>query len=473
MVSGAHASAAAGPRVAPNGSLRPWGRRPAIVQFDEPGWTPALVCILLYLFVVHSYRLPLGSTAIGVGLVAFALETRPPRAPGFLLWFGAFLLWSLATMGLGWSPLDSWDRWLDFGKLWLISFLVYNAAQSEKQWRIVLVGWLGMFALFPFRGTAFNYLAGISHMGRYAWNFTFQNPNDLAAISLLMLALCMAFVRTPRPAWLRWSARVGAASMPLLIILTGSRGGLLAMGVFFAVLLAFSKRKMGTIALTALAFAIAFPLMPANIKDRFLNMKFLQDTETIGQADSSAEQRFTILKVAYAVAQDHPLFGVGMGNYRLANERYAAARPEWKIAEGRRDAHNTFLTIASETGVPGLLLMSAAALALFLSLWGAMREGKVLAMHLEDPELVDALLHRPPALMAGAVAFLVACIFGSYFYIIFPFLFAVSAHGVTQTTILRARSMAGMTLGAAASDATAVGTAAPRNVAQRTPLPVR
>lgn len=428
------------PGTAAQAGRRPAGSRPFVRRLSQPGWTPALVCILVYLFVVHSYRLPLGSTAIGVGLVALALEARPPRIPSFLLWWGAFLLWALLTMSAGISPAASWERWLDFGKLWLIAFLVANAARSEKQWRIVIVGWLAMFALFPFRGTTVNYLSGISHMGRYAWNFAFANPNDLASIALLMLALCVAFVKTPNPTWVRWSARLGAASLPLLIVVTGSRGGLLAMAVFFAVLLAFSKRKLGTVTLGLIAFVIAFPLMPANIKQRFLNMRFLQDTETIGLADSSAEQRYRILQVAKEVAGDHPMFGVGLGNYPMANELYAAGRPEWAIAQGRRDSHNTYLTIASETGISGLLFMAAAAASLLISLVSAQRRGRKLSAFVADRELEDALVNRPPAFIAGTISFLVACIFGSYFYLIFPFLFAVTVQGVMHTSILRAEN---------------------------------
>ena len=411
------------------------------VASEEAGWTPALVAILVYLFVVHSYRLPLGTAAIGVGLVALLLEARALRIPPFLWWFGGYLLWALGTMSLGIAPERSWERWQDFGKMWLIAFLVANAPRSEKQWRIVLVGWLAMFALFPFRGTVMNYLQGITHAGRYGWNFAFQNPNDLAAITLLVLSLSVAFMRTPRTAWVRWCARVGALTLPLLILLTGSRGGLLALGVFAAVLLAFSRKRMGTVVLVGMAGLVALPLLPNSIKSRFTGMKFLSSTETLRQADSSAEQRFVILQVAAAVARDNPLFGVGIGNYPLANGEYAQRRPEWSFARGNRDSHNTYLTLAAENGLIGLGLMAAGALGLLRFLLRASREGRRLAPSCPDPSLREALLNRPPAFIAGTVAFLVAGMFGSLFYIIFPFLFVVCAYGVTDTLLRQARAL--------------------------------
>lgn len=420
-------------------------RRPTTARLrslGEPGWTVALVAILVYLFVIHNFQINIGAAAIVVGLVALVLEGRPLRVPSFLAWFGAFLGWAAITLPLSWDPGHSYEQLIDFGKIWLIAFLIANAARSEKQWRIVMVGWLAMFALFPFRGTAINFALGIAHAGRYAWNFTFQNPNDLAAISLLIFALCIAFVRTPRPAWVRWSARLGAASMPLLILVTGSRGALVALAVFAMVMLAFSRRRLATSAVLVALSIASYPFLPENIKARFVGMKFLTSAETVGMADSSAEQRLAILQVASAVAKDHMLTGVGIGNYPSANFRYAASRPEWWRAQGYKDSHNSYLTIAAETGLPGLLLMGAAVISAVMSLLRAIREGRRLAPACSDPVLREALINRPPVLLAGLAAFLMAGVFGSLLYFTYPYLFAVVAQGVTRSSLERAHALA-------------------------------
>ena len=49
--------------------------------------------------------------------------------------------------------------------------------------------------------------------------------------------------------------------------------------------------------------------------------------------------------------RDHPVLGVGVGNYPIAYARYSL--PKWRMALGH--AHNYYLNIAAETGLLGLL----------------------------------------------------------------------------------------------------------------------
>lgn len=416
---------AGGARVARSGVIGAVRARVAV-----PGWTPAVVCIIIYLFVVHSYKLNIGAAAIGVGLVCLALEGRPLRMSAFLGFFAAYLFWALATIPFGINATISWERWQIFGKIWLITFLITNAARSQKQWSIIVVGWLALFALYPYRGAAYNFVFGYAHAGRFAWNFIFSNPNELAALALFPLAFCVALLRSPGSRWIKLGARIGAVSMPLLILLTGSRGGLLALLVFGAVLLLFSKQRLGIAALVCLAALLAVPFLPERITTRFVNMKFLQDTETIGQADSSAEQRFIILKIGWAAFTDNAMGGVGIGNYPRANEIYAQRDPEWaKMAGESKDAHNAYLTLGAETGVIGLLLMVGAFGTLVVPLMSARSRGTQLPQN-APLALRDQLLNRPPALLAGLAAFHVACFFGSFYYTVFPYLFAACAVGL-------------------------------------------
>jgi O-antigen ligase len=125
----------------------------------------------------------------------------------------------------------------------------------------------------------------------------------------------------------------------------------------------------------------------------------LTSTATIIDADPehSAEQRFEILKTGLHIFADHPLLGVGIGCYGLANDRYA---PEL----GTRDAHNTYVSLAAETGIPGLLLW----LGLVWSVIAQARRRRA-ALAADDSALQVLWIER------AVIAYLVAGFFGTFY----------------------------------------------------------
>src|SRR5438132_3648101 len=68
--------------------------------------------------------------------------------------------------------------------------------------------------------------------------------------------------------------------------------------------------------------------------------------------EGSARQRFAVLQTATSIIRDHPVLGVGLGAYEVAQYRYNPSL-------GYLDTHNTYLNVLAETGVPGLVLFLA------------------------------------------------------------------------------------------------------------------
>src|SRR6202030_3237963 len=113
-------------------------------------------------------------------------------------------------------------------------------------------------------------------------------------------------------------------------------------------------------------------------------------------ASASARQRFDILKTGLHIAASHPVLGVGIGCYNEANARYA---PEL----GERDAHNTYVRLAAEMGLPGLLLW----LALVGSVLTQVRRRRA-RLEADDRTIQVLWIER------AVIGFLVAGFFGSY-----------------------------------------------------------
>jgi O-antigen ligase len=113
------------------------------------------------------------------------------------------------------------------------------------------------------------------------------------------------------------------------------------------------------------------------------------------------------------IAASHPLLGVGIGCYREANARYA---PEL----GEHDAHNTYVSLAAEMGLPGLLLW----LGLVGSVLAQVRRRRA-RLEADDRMIQFLWIER------AVIGFLVASLFASYagvtvFYLFLAVLWAAS-----------------------------------------------
>ena len=423
-------------RVVPTGPARAGMRqmRPQTIV-AKGAWTISTASIIVYLFVVHSSKINLASVAIGIGLIGTLLQDRPWRSSPSLSWFAAFLAWSIITVPGSVNTSDSFDAWIDMVKLLLIMFLMVNAVRSPRQHRLITLAWLGMFAFYPVRGILVNFLNGNATFGRYAWNFAFSNPNDFAALSLIPFAMSLERLRSTDKKWVRVCALAGMLSIPFIILITQSRGGELGLAIMFLYLLARSRYRVklaitaGVVAVGGLMFA------PQSVWDRIKGMTYLTSVETLGQSDSSAEQRYVIMQVAQAIVADNPVAGVGIGNYGNVHEVYARNRPEWAMASGPRDTHNTYLHVLAETGVVGLALF----LMIFISAyWELAKKARSLKRSNSPGDRV--IRDRCQAYQAAFVGLTVCSIFGSLHVFVFPYLLvAIAIASIRlQTPVTRA-----------------------------------
>jgi O-antigen ligase len=142
---------------------------------------------------------------------------------------------------------------------------------------------------------------------------------------------------------------------------------------------------------------VSLSVLPQRFWVRMEGLRELTSVSTIRKADKSgsAEQRWQIQKTAMHIFIDHPILGVGLGCYPFANAKY---RPDL----GPRDAHNTYLRLGAELGLPGLLLWGA----LVLSIMKQVKRAERARLTLQTV--------NPLWLKYGVYAFLIEGIFGSY-----------------------------------------------------------
>lgn len=373
--------------------------------FSNVQWTAGYVGLLLYVFAIVTYRVPIAAPAMLLSLAGVFFGSAKIRMPAVLLVFGAFILWGF----VGYTHTDYsgpvWQRLTVLLKLWLIAFAAVNVLRTPAQVRFFMVFFLVCFATHPARGAIFNYLYGYTVFGRALWNHIYANPNDLAALTLFPLALAIVLIRDV-DVWVRRGAVVSIVALLTVILMTQSRGGFLALALMALLVWQTQRRKLralvGVLVLAGAAVAIA----PPGVWERVTGLS------EGSEADSSSRQRWEIWQVAREISAANQPYGIGLGAYSRAHGWHTYIHPEFELARGNRDAHSTYLTLLSEAGWPGLIL--------FLAMIGIGLKQAVAAQR--------RLAHSPgesaaiSAIAVALIGFMAAGIFATYAHLSFLYL---------------------------------------------------
>jgi putative inorganic carbon (HCO3(-)) transporter len=232
---------------------------------------------------------------------------------------------------VNWSTSTFRMRWLLRG-LWLAGLLLALYAFISVQW--------GNTKLYFIPATIYTKFPTLVS--------DTANPNVMAG-NLVILLPCALGVLLFSGKHLRWFDQglsiLAASVIAIVLILTQSRGGILALGDIM-ILLVVLRWKRGWILLAGavvLVGAVVLFFGPATILDVILT------NATLGGIDG----RLEVWSRAVYMIQDFPFTGVGMGSYgRTADLLY----PFFLYASGTTShAHNLFLQIAVDLGVPGLV----------------------------------------------------------------------------------------------------------------------
>jgi O-antigen ligase len=389
-------------------------------------WTLTYVGFLGYIFSITTYRVPIGDISVVVALIGLLTMKEPIRVPGLLKGLGIFLLWALIGYALSNYPSLVFDRLNVMVKLWLIALVASNALRTRQQLRFFIFFWLACYALYPVRGALFNYyLYGEKLAGRAIWNYIFINPNDLAAYCILQLSMALGLNALEKKGPVQLGTRLGLVVLPLLILLTKSRGAFLGFAVFLLFALWGQRRRGRAIGVTVVVAAALIFVAPDNVLDRVFALKKIEETGDVAAADEegSAAQRYEIWKVSRQIIREHPVAGVGLGAYP-AEHQLMARRPQFDpTAWGRRDNHSTYLNVTAETGLIGIVIWASTYLAAFVAVDGARRKLK---------KVRPATSQAVYAMEVGAVGFFIAAIFGSMAHVSFLVLHVITMWSLVE-----------------------------------------
>lgn len=397
---------------------------PAMLAYpmQEPlRFSLGLAALVFYLWIVHSYKLPVGDIAvIGMG-IGVLLRGGKISVPAPLVVFGLLILWSLTGLAVTFEAPRTTLQLLLLAKLWVIAFCLFNLIRTAAELRFFVIVWLAVFALYPVRGALYNqYVCHCTEFGRVAWNFAFSNPNDLATLSMIPLGLAAGIASVERVKIWRYAGFIGVAVLSLTIMLTQSRGAMLAIGAATVLLIASSRNKARDLTLLVALMGVAALAAPRGVWERLAGLTNISVDQGMQGVDpeGSAESRWDIWMIAVDEIKRRPFTGLGLGMMPVANRLETLRRNERVTIRGERDTHSTYLRLAAETGFPGLLL--------YLALWGTIL-WKLRSVRRRIRETRPRDHQFLLFLEIAIISFSVAAIFGTYPYVASTYISAIAA----------------------------------------------
>jgi len=204
-----------------------------------------------------------------------------------------------------------------------------------------------------------------SHSLRYDGLFGLGGANDIAGFFAINF-FWFLFLFNESSGLKKKLAGFGAVVVAAACLFAYSRGAYIGLA---AGLLYFGIRKNRSVFAVVTLLLLTVPIWaPEPVKDRL----FMLTDQAELDKDTSAQHRLLIWDGAKRLIADHPLVGVGPGNFPRYISDYADLPPH-----GPRASHNMYLLYASENGILGLLL--------FLVVLGTLvREGLRLARENDD-----------------------------------------------------------------------------------------
>jgi O-antigen ligase len=356
--------------------------------FLQPGeWIPGLGTIPVEKITGGMALIAFGLSAMGQG----GFRLRLPREIFYLVAL-FFQLCLAAVFSTVWKGGAFQIVVMEFSKVVLMIIVLVAAVTTWPRFRKLIFVQVVCICLITLQAL----LSSVRLEGRLVASISerYSNPNDLALVMALVTPFIFALLLgagsiVKKAIWV-----VALCGMAYAVLLTSSRGGLIAFLVAVVVSLWEFGFKGRRIYLILVAGVGIFALLVASSSSRMgERMRAMASPDEDESAYQSRIDRQMLFWRSIDLTKEHPLFGIGSGNF-------AELSGNWHVT------HNTYTELSAEGGIPALVLFLLILWRSFGNLRGARRAAR------DKPEQLLWI----GGLRASLLAFMAGACFISYEY---------------------------------------------------------
>jgi O-antigen ligase len=400
------------------------GLTPAVtrVRSTQASWDLLLICVAGYMLMavgrVHQLypvlQILRPAALFGFGaLVLYLLDERRSRQL-HRLWVPttvcllALLSWIVVSIPTSIYRGNSYNLLADnFIKTVLMYAVIAGSVRGSRDVeRLAFVYYLSAVIYASVVLTRFNLGSGTD------WrlnNLYYYDANDFATFAVSAMPIGLYFAHAGRRSLTRIFSAIGLVLLTMVLVYSGSRGGflaVLAMGAYVVL-------RYNAIALrwrVSAFVVVALVFLTVATGEYWRQMATIGSDTDYNQTQESGRIQIWSRGIGYML--DNPLLGVGANNFSTAEGTLSpqATRNQFGLGVRWSAAHNSFVQIGAELGIPGLLLFIALLVSAFAALLGSARQRR------RNPAFRGRVLELRQALTGSLIGFVVGAFFLSLAY---------------------------------------------------------
>jgi O-antigen ligase len=341
----------------------PWGSLDAINLGDSNLNSADILVFLLAASWLLSF--PLRKLAANTTTFIGSLGREDSIVPRYLVLAMFILLGTMCLSIIGATSLNlslkEIVKWLEFAMVLLLGAQYIRTRQQI--WALVTI-----ICLAALSQAFFGYVQAYFDLGPQAFTRegstllrvygTFDQPNPYAGYINITLAIVLALALLAQNVMLRILAGMATILLAIALYLSQSRGGEIAIAsaLLFIIIAGFPwvrlLAKIGGIIVLTIIGVYCAGLVPQHYFMPILKQLGLAGISLTApnDADYSTAERLAHWIAGINMFLDHPLLGVGIGNYPVAYPKYFITIFVLPLGH----AHNYYINIAAEAGIVGL-----------------------------------------------------------------------------------------------------------------------